>query len=278
MKSKTSFKEIFLKNAVIFNPVLVQLTGLCPVVAASTNLKNSLMLSAIAGVELMIISVIASALLKRVPRWIRVAIYFAAGTAVLCPLLYYFEVHTLMNLSLGMKIYIPLIAINSVVAVHCEQVSVKNSVKKAILNAFAVGLGASAVFIVTGAVREFLGNSTIGGMTVNIPFTFKGMALPFGCFVLLGFMAAILKSFVSKRRPEYLDDGVIDISLHKAEHREQPEEKAVNVQQSVESEPTVLQEEKVAETDEEINIRTEEEIDNLIKSLGINTEKTEGEQ
>ena len=34
-----TFKNIFIKGAVIFNPVLVQFAGLCPVVAASATLR-----------------------------------------------------------------------------------------------------------------------------------------------------------------------------------------------------------------------------------------------
>ena len=37
MSNNVSFKEIFKRGAVLYNPVLVQLVGLCPVIAASTT-------------------------------------------------------------------------------------------------------------------------------------------------------------------------------------------------------------------------------------------------
>ena len=206
MSNNLSFKDVFIKGAVIYNPVLIQLVGLCPVVAASTSLGSAVMLSTALCLELIITCVIASALLKKIPRWIRVSLYLIIGIAVVCPILWYVETMSLVSLSLGMKIYVPLIAVNSMTAVHCEQFSVKNSVKHSFFDAAAAGIGASIIFILVGALRELFGAGTIGGMEVNMPVTFKGMALPFGCFVILGFMAAGLKAFVAKFYSAYSDD------------------------------------------------------------------------
>ena len=200
-----TFKNIFIKGAVIFNPVLVQFAGLCPVVAASATLKRAVILSAVMFVDLTVVCVIASALLKKIPRWVRMPIYLLLGLAIICPLLYYIENATLTDLSLSMKIYIPLIAVNSITAVHCEQFAVKNSVKAAFYDAATVGLGAAAVFIVCGAVREIFGSGSIAGIPVHIPVTFRGAALPFGCLILLGFLSALLRAFTRKYYPESFD-------------------------------------------------------------------------
>lgn len=202
MSNNLSFKDVFIKGAVVYNPVLIQLVGLCPVVAASTSLARAAMLSAVLCIELIVTCLIASALFKKFPRWIRVPLYLIIGTAIICPLLWYIEARSLIDLSLSMKIYIPLIAVNSMTAVHCEQFSVKNSVKLSLYDAAAAGFGASLVFIAVGAIRELLGASTIGGINVDLPITFKGMTLPFGCLILLGFMAAGLKAFVNRKNSE----------------------------------------------------------------------------
>lgn len=273
MTNNLSFKDVFVRGAVIFNPVLVQLAGLCPVVAASTSLKSAVTLSVVAFAELIAVCVIASAFLKKVPRWVRMPLYLIIGIALICPILWYIETKTLINLSLSMKIYIPLIAINSVVAVHCEQFAVKNSVRLAFYDAAAVGIGASAVFIAVGVLRELLGSATIGGMPVNLPVTFKGMLMPFGCLVILGFTAALLKSFVSKRYPEYIENGVL---VAKKEEQSEP----VLAQDSVE--PEEQPEETLPEPNDDtqggIKIGTQEEIDEFLKSLGIDTQETGDEQ
>lgn len=201
MNKNLSFKDILKKGALIYNPVLVQLVGLCPVVAASTTFVQAAALSVAMCIELFVACFAASAFLRNIPRWMRVPVYFLIGIMFVCPVLYYFETYSLINISLGMKIYIPLTAINSVVAVHCEQFAVKNSVRLALYDAAASGIGVSVIFLITGAVREILGNATFAGFAVNIPVTLRGMTLPFGCLILLGFLAAGLKAFTAKYFP-----------------------------------------------------------------------------
>lgn len=274
MSNKLSFRDVFRTGSVIFNPVLVQLAGLCPVVAASTSLKSAVMLSVVAFAELIAVCFIASALMKKIPRWVRMPLYLIIGLALICPVLWYIETKTLINLSLSMKIFIPLIAINSVVAVHCEQFAVKNTVKLALYDAAAVGLGASAVFIFVGAVREILGSSTIGGATLNLPVSFKGMLLPFGCLIILGFMAAALKSFVSKRYPEETTEFEVhrEVQPEEVQEIQAEEEKITDV-------PDILKETEIlTEETEKEKIRTVEEIDDLLRTLGIDTEETGDEQ
>lgn len=283
MSSNISFKDVLFKGAVIFNPVLVQLAGLCPVVAASTTLMSAAMLSAVACLELIATCVIASAFFKKLPRWVRVPLYLIIGLVMICPVLWVIETKTLINLSLGMKIYLPLIAINSVVAVHCEQVAVKNSIRLAFYDAASVGIGASAIFILAGVIREILGNGTVGGIALNIPVTFKGMLLPFGCLVLLGFMAAGLKAFISRRYPEYLEESAPLMKKKVVyEEAEAPEEVEIfekpEISEEINSEPVS---EELPEQPEsaETKFSTADEIEEFFKSLGLDIdEKGEDKQ
>lgn len=230
MNSGLSFKEVFKKGAILYNPVLVQLVGLCPVIAASTTFNQAAMLSAAMCIELIAISVIASAFLKNLPRWVRVPLYLLTGLAIICPALYYLETYSLNDISLGMKIYLPLTAVNSVVAVHCEQFAVKNSVKLAFYDAAASGIGISVIFLITGAVREVLGRSTFAGVSVNIPVTLKGMALPFGCLILLGFLAAGLKALSARLNPQ---DNEPEEETRAEALQEEPEEIPVHAEMQV---------------------------------------------
>lgn len=265
MSNNISFRDMLVKGALIFNPVLIQLVGLCPVVAASTTLAGSVALSVALFVELTATCVIASLLFKKIPRWLRVTLYLLIGLALICPLLWFIETKTLVNLSLGMKIYIPLIAINSVTAVHCEQFAVKNSVKLAFYDAAAVSLGASVVMIAVGAIREIFGSGSLAGVKLDLPIVFKGMAMPFGCLILLGFMAAGLKAFINYRyqnddeadidKPvevgEIVYDSTEEVEIFDEFWNGQPEEKA-NPQ-----------------TADEIKSSAKEDIEDFFKSLGI---------
>lgn len=228
MNNSVSFKDALKKGAIQYNPVLVQLVGLCPVIAASTTFLQAAILSVAMCAELLVISVIANALMKNLPRWIRMPLYLLIGLAIICPVLYYFETYSLSSISLGMKIYLPLTAINSVVAVHCEQVAVKSNMKLTVYDAVASGIGGTLIFLLTGAVREILGQATFAGIKVNVPVTLRGMSLPFGCLILLGFLAAGLKKFLLRTEPvqdekTQKEKSATDAKEDSASEREVPE-------------------------------------------------------
>ncbi len=269
-----TFKDMLVKGALIFNPVLIQLVGLCPVVAASTTLAGSAALSVALCIELTATCVVASALFKKIPRWVRVALYLVIGLALICPVLWFIETKTLIDLSLGMKIYIPLIAINSVTAVHCEQFAVKNTVKLAFFDAAAVSLGASAVMIIVGTIREIFGSGTLAGVKLELPVIFKGMGMPFGCLILLGFMAAGLKAFISYRYSsaeeeteedmpveveEIIDDDTAEVEIFDEFWSEPTEE----------PKPEVHVEKAHSQTADEIKGSANEDIEDFLKSIGI---------
>ena len=265
-----SFKDMLVKGALIFNPVLIQLVGLCPVVAASTTLAGSAVLSVALFIELTATCVIASALFKKVPRWIRVPLYLVIGLILICPVLWFIETKTLINISLGMKIYIPLIAINSVTAVHCEQFAVKNSVRHSFYDAAAVSIGASAVMLIVGATREIFGSGSLAGVKLELPVIFKGMAMPFGCLILLGFMAAGLKAFLNYRYlgeeetddvqedSETVDSAVEEVEIFDEFWSEQTAE-----------EQSVPEEKEQPETKDEIRNSANEDIEDFFRSIGI---------
>ncbi|MBR6785680.1 MAG: hypothetical protein IKM25_05465 [Clostridia bacterium] len=259
MSNNVSFKEIFKRGAVLYNPVLVQLVGLCPVIAASTTFLQAAMLSATMCVELVAISVLASLFFRNLPRWIRMSLYLLTGLAIVCPVLYYLETYSLAEISLGMKIYLPLTAINSVVAVHCEQVAVKSDMKLAFYDALASGIGISAIFLITGAVREILGRATFAGVAVNIPVTLKGMTLPFGCLILLGFLAAGLKAVSAKMSP-------VDFET----------EEEAKAEEVFESEEAVSEIEEKAKEDFGFLGSSDADLGDFLKSLGIDLPEEEG--
>lgn len=285
MNNNISFKDMFVKGAVIFNPVLIQLVGLCPVVAASTTLTSSVMLSAALCLDLIVTCVIASALFKKFPRWVRVVLYLIIGLVLICPILWFIETQTLMNLSLGLKIYLPILAINSVTAVHCEQFSVKNDVKLAFYDAAAVGIGGSVICIAVGTIREVFGSGSLAGVKLDLPIVLKGMALPFGCLLLLGFMAAGLKAFVAYRYPQYLDESEPDINPQQEEEPQTEAEEVeifdefwVSDEQEPElpvpaSEPEPEPETAQPQTAEDVRELTNLDIDEFFKSLGIDIDE-----
>ena len=185
----------------IRNPVLVHVIGICPVAAAATSLFNSLVLSAVAVVSMILCEVFASLALKKCPRWVRVSIYIIIGSAVVFPVMYYLEkAEAPVFTSLG--IYLPLMAMSSINSVHCEKYAVKHSVKESFFDAVATSIGYCAVLILVGTVREILGGGKIAGFDIPHFSGFSGFLMPFGGLLLIGFIAALHKSAVIKKYPK----------------------------------------------------------------------------
>lgn len=220
---KAPIGNMLFKGSLIFNPVLVQLVGICPIVAASTSLFSSVLLSLVFAADMIITCVIASAAMRDFPRFIRVALYLIFGLAVTCPIMYILEEFTDLTLSVSTSIYLPLMAVNSVAAVHCEQFSVKNTVRDSFADALAVSLGYSAVFIVTGTLREYLGSGSIAGHPAPLPHKLPGMLMPFGSLIILGYLAVVLKWYISKLHPQYLEETIMKIQNTSFKLRRVPE-------------------------------------------------------
>lgn len=199
---KYSFSDALFSSTFIHNPVLIQAAGLCAIVAVATTLKTAVLLAAAFFPVLIITQVFACLALKRVPRWIRVAIYLLIGTAIIAGIIY--AIDTFMpEISLGAGIYLALTAANSIIALHCEKLAVKTDLRHAFFDSVATALGYAAVIIPIGALREMIGSSTIWGANIKVPMAFPAILMPFGGFLFLAFFAAALKALINKRFSEH---------------------------------------------------------------------------
>lgn len=194
--------RVFMQGFLVKNPILVQVIGLCPAVAASADIIVSAVLSAHVLILLLLCESIASLFLKKLPRSVRVGIYFLIGLSLCTATTYYAEEYR-PELLQHAGVYLPLMAASSVVALRSETFAVKHSFRLSFVDAFANGLGTTLVLVLTGFVRGLLGNGQIGHIRVLETAPLRGLAMPFGGFIVLGFMAAFLKWFISRFLKNY---------------------------------------------------------------------------
>jgi Na+-transporting NADH:ubiquinone oxidoreductase subunit NqrD len=211
MAQQTNVKDnILLRGAVIFNPVFIQLAGICIAAAASTDVITALIFFIVFTVDTVVCCFLASLLFKRLPRWLRVALYLIIGAGCIFPFAYFAE-KTGISLNARMQLYLPLLAVNSVTSVHCEQFAVKNPVGKSVEDAFAVSVGFGAVMLILGIIREIFGNGTFAGLDIGLDIRLSGLLMPFGAFVILGYLAMVLKWYINKYRPEFNEKTAVKI-------------------------------------------------------------------
>ncbi len=142
------------------NPALVQLLGLCPLLAVSGSVVNALGMGLATALVLMGTNTLVSMVRHVVPDTIRLPAFvlIIAGAVTLVELLMQAYAYGLYEV---LGIFLPLITTNCVVLGRAEAFASKNPVPLAALEGLMMGLGFSAVLVVLGALRELLGNGTL---------------------------------------------------------------------------------------------------------------------
>lgn len=142
------------------NPGLVQLLGLCPLLAVTATFVNGLGL----GMATLAVLMASNALVSATRRWIqpeiRVPIYvLIIASLVTCIELLFKAWFPDLDRSLG--IFIPLIVTNCAIVARAEVFASRNPVGSSILDGLVMGLGFALLLMTIGAFRELLGQGTL---------------------------------------------------------------------------------------------------------------------
>ena len=195
------------------NPGLVQILGLCPLMAVSNSTVNGLGLG-LATMLTLVLSNVAISLIRHSSRpEIRIPIFVLVIASIVTAIelamnAYFHELHTVLG------IFIALIVTNCVIIARAEAFASKNSVGPAFVDGLTMGLGFAAVLVTLGAIREALGQGTLFAqahlmfgeagklMKITLIEDYHGFLLailPPGGFIGLGFLIAI-KNVINSRR------------------------------------------------------------------------------
>ena len=139
--------------------------------------------------------------LKKVKSYFRMPVYAALGMLINLPVFMFFAKFT-PNEALNVGIFLPLLAVNSLIALHCERFAVKNKMKDTFVDAISAAAGYAFVLLLVGTAREILGSGTIYSVDLHLPVQLTGLLAPFGGLLLVGFLAAAVKALIAKRYPE----------------------------------------------------------------------------
>lgn len=188
-------------SALIQNPVLFEAIGIAPIAAIAVSLKTAIILAVASCLELVIIELFTCLVLKKVKSYFRMPVYAALGVLINLPVFMFFAKFT-PNETLNVGIFLPLLAVNSLIALHCERFAVKNKLKDTFVDAISAAAGYAFVLLLVGTAREILGSGTIYSIDLHLPVQLSGLLTPFGGLLLVGFLAAAVKALIAKRYPE----------------------------------------------------------------------------
>ena len=184
------------------NTSLVQILGLCPLLAVTTNLVNGVMLS-LATIIVMAVSGVAVASLRNlIPHEIRIPVFIliVASLVTVVDLLFNANLH---ELYLVLGIFIPLIVTNCIVLARVEAYANKNPPLQSLADGVFMGTCMLWTLALLGGLRELIGNGTLfSGIDMVIPGLqplqllpadypgFLLALLPPGAFIVLGCLIA----------------------------------------------------------------------------------------
>jgi electron transport complex protein RnfE len=142
------------------NPGLVQLLGLCPLLAITTSAVNGLGLAVATLLVLTITNTLVSAIRHQIGPDIRIPLFVLAiaSTVTVVELLmqaYFFP------LSQRLGIFLPLIVTNCTILARAEAFAYKNPVWRSFQDGLAQAMGFGLVLLILGSVRELIGQGTL---------------------------------------------------------------------------------------------------------------------
>jgi len=217
MSTKT-YGEISRDGLWTNNPALVQLLGLCPLLAVTGTVVNALGLG-LATMLVLVGSNIAVSLVRnyvpaavRLPAFVMIIASYVTCTELLMQA-YTYELYTVLG------IFIPLIVTNCAILGRADAFAAKNGVLPSAIDGFMMALGFAIVLVILGAMREVIGQGTL---FANMDLLFGAGAsnwklvlfdeypdflfaiLPPGAFVGMGLLIA-LKNIIDNKLKEKAD-------------------------------------------------------------------------
>ena len=213
--AEVNYKELSHNGLWKNNPALVQLLGLCPLLAVSGTLVNALGLG-LATMMVLVLSNAAVSLIRhavndaiRLPAFVMIIASFVTCVELLMKA-YAYELYQILG------IFIPLIITNCAILGRADAYASKNSLLPAVTDGFMMGAGFALVLVVLGVTRELLGQGTLlanmdllfgasaASWQIGPPQDYPGFlvaVLPPGAFIITGIMIAI-KNLIDKRQQE----------------------------------------------------------------------------
>jgi len=186
------------------NPGLVQLLGLCPLLAITNNAINGLGLGLATLLTLVASNVTVSLIRKLVRPEVRIPVFVLVIASVVTVIELAMNAW-LHDLYLILGIFIPLIVTNCAIIGRAESFASRNTVDRALVDGLAMGTGFMLVLVVLGGLRELVGQGTLLAqahlmfgeagrhLTLTLIDDYRGFLLailPPGAFLGLGLLIA----------------------------------------------------------------------------------------
>lgn len=165
MSEKISNKSVFFNPFSKNNPVIVQILGICSVLAVTAKLEPAIVMGLSVIAVLAFSNVIISLIRNTIPNSIRIIVQLVivAGLVIIVSELlkaYAYDV------SVQLSVFIGLIITNCILMGRLEAFAMANRPWPSFLDGVGNGIGYAIILVIVGFFRELLGSGTLFGYQV----------------------------------------------------------------------------------------------------------------
>ena len=194
------------------NPVFVTGLALPFCIVPSTSLQNGLIISAIIFAASFPSAVFAVGIDRFISENFKLPLYSLVSMGFVLWLTNWFQLNNPQVVA-SIGIYLPLAAVNTIMVEMCYRKKFETN-KQRIFSVLRLCLGFAVAVCIVSSFREIVSFHTIYNKTLDIHFTrFNALALPFFGFLLIGFLAALLKKLNRLIRKRVTTDGVERVGI-----------------------------------------------------------------
>ena len=165
MADKVSNKSIFLNPLSKDNPVIVQILGICSVLAVTAKLEPAIVMGLSVIAVLAFSNVIISLIRNTIPTNIRIIVQLVvvAGLVVIVSQLLQAYAY---DVSKQLSVFVSLIVTNCILMGRLEAFAMGNKPWPSFLDGVGNGAGYAVILVIVGFFRELLGSGTLLGYQV----------------------------------------------------------------------------------------------------------------
>ena len=200
----SEIKDVIVQGLWKNNSALVQLLGMCPLLAVTSTATNALGLGLATTLVLTLTNLTISALRRWTPPEIRIPIYVMIIASVVSAVQMLINAYA-FGLYQSLGIFIPLIVTNCIVVGRAEAFAAKKGPALSALDGFSIGMGATGAMFdgADGLLGSWAKVLRVEIFHTDTPFLLA--MLPPGAFIGLGLMLAVkylIDEKMKKRRAE----------------------------------------------------------------------------
>lgn len=216
--AEVSYRELSLNGLWKNNPAIVQLLGLCPLLAVTGSVVNAIGLALATCLVLVTSNTAVSVIRNIVSDAVRLPVFvMIIASAVTCIELlmqaFAYELYQILG------IFLPLITTNCVILGRAEAFACKNGILPSIYDGLIMGVGFGLILVLLGGLRELTGTGALFG-DMNLLFgpvaadwkivvideyqPFLLAILPPGAFIFTGLIIAV-KNMIDARMQARMD-------------------------------------------------------------------------